>query len=154
MSLTAGSNHRKLIFVLTTTLVPVAVVLGILTGAIIIWRRYLKVHKGFTTQSSLDPADSRQDITLQLADSRILESKTLNGSLMPMASGVSFTSSPSAEDIRITSAVGYDPPPAWIDNVPFSDWEIDVEDVVIGLRPDGRKYELGAGAFSRVSFLA
>lgn len=41
-------------------------------------------------------------------------------------------------------------PPSWMEHVPFSDWEIDVADVVIGLRPDGRKWELGAGAFSKV----
>lgn len=41
-------------------------------------------------------------------------------------------------------------PPAWINDIPFSDWEIDADDVAICLRPDGRKWELGAGAFSKV----
>ena len=134
---------------------PVALLLGVATASFVIWRRHVRRQKGnFVSQPSMDPSDSRDGISLQMADARLLESKALNGSLL-LSTGDSFTDISAAEDrSRISSAVAADTPPAWIDMVPFSDWEIDVADVVIGLRADGRKWELGAGAFSRVSFLA
>ncbi len=82
-----------------------------------------------------------------MADASLLDSKALTGSML--SSDDSF--SREASEQMISSAVAPAMPPSWIGNVPFSDWEIDVSDVVIGLRPDGRKWELGAGAFSRVS---
>lgn len=142
---------HKTIFLLTTVLVPVALLLGVATASFVIWRRHVRRQKGsFVSQPSMDPSDSRDGISLQMADTRLLESKALNGSVL-LSTGDSFTDLSAAEDrSRISSAVAPDTPPAWIDMVPFSDWEIDVADVVIGLRADGRKWELGAGAFSRV----
>ncbi|KAL0034790.1 hypothetical protein WJX77_007383 [Trebouxia sp. C0004] len=135
---------------LTTILIPVALLLGIATGAFVIWRRHLRHQKGtFEMQPSLDPSDSTQGIFLQMADASLLDSKALTGSML--SSEDSFTREASGQqESMISSAVAPAMPPSWIDNVPFSDWEIDVSDVVIGLRPDGRKWELGAGAFSRV----
>lgn len=34
--------------------------------------------------------------------------------------------------------------------VPFSDWELRPQDVKICMRPDGRKWEIGSGAFGQV----
>ena len=34
--------------------------------------------------------------------------------------------------------------------VPFSDWELRPEDIEICRRPDGRQWEIGAGAFGQV----
>lgn len=143
------SDH-KTIFLLTVTLIPVALLLGVVTGGFIIWRRYRRQHKGtFVTQASIDLGDSTQGITLELANNNLLDSKALTGLLT--SSQDSFSLDASTQQLgKISSVVVPDSPPAWIDNVPFSDWEIDVADVVIGLRPDGRKWELGAGAFSRV----
>ena len=39
----------------------------------------------------------------------------------------------------------------WIQNVPWSDWQIDQEDITICRRPDGRLWELGSGASAKVS---
>ena len=41
--------------------------------------------------------------------------------------------------------------PDWIGNVPWSDWQIDQEDILLCRRPDGRLWELGAGASAKVS---
>ena len=41
--------------------------------------------------------------------------------------------------------------PDWIGNVPWSDWQIDQEDISLCQRPDGRLWELGAGASAKVS---
>ena len=38
----------------------------------------------------------------------------------------------------------------WIQNVPWSDWQIDQEDITICQRPDGRLWELGSGASAKV----
>lgn len=38
----------------------------------------------------------------------------------------------------------------WIQNVPWSDWQIDQEDITICHRPDGRLWELGSGASAKV----
>ena len=79
----------------------------------------------------------------------LVESKTLEGH-SSLSSEDSYPKLAAAQrESHISSVAGPDVPP-WIDNVPFSDWEIDVADIVIGVRPDGRKWELGAGAFSRV----
>ena len=153
-ALNAGPADRpshKTVFLLTTTLIPVALLLGIATGAFVIWRRHLRHQKGtFETQPSLDPSDTTQGISLQMADASLLDSKALTGSMLSSEDSFSGEASGQQESM-ISSAVAPAIPPSWIDNVPFSDWEIDVSDVVIGLRPDGRKWELGAGAFSRVS---
>jgi len=34
--------------------------------------------------------------------------------------------------------------------VPFSDWELRPQDIKICMRPDGRKWEIGSGAFGQV----
>lgn len=86
-----------------------------------------------------------------MTHANLIESKTL--SELPSLS--SHGSYPKLAAARRESHIGGEDcllnlPPAWIDAVPFSDWEIDVADIVIGLRPDGRKWELGAGAFSVV----
>ncbi|DBB18025.1 hypothetical protein WJX82_008169 [Trebouxia sp. C0006] len=149
---TKSSDHssHKTIFLLTTILIPVALLLGIATGAFVIWRRHLRHRKGtFVTQPSLDPSDTTHGISLQMADASLLDSKALTGSMLSSEDSFSRQGSEQQESM-ISSAVAPAMIPSWIDNVPFSDWEIDVSDIVIGLRPDGRKWELGAGAFSRV----
>ena len=40
--------------------------------------------------------------------------------------------------------------PDWIGKVPWSDWQIDQEDISLCQRPDGRLWELGAGASAKV----
>ena len=40
--------------------------------------------------------------------------------------------------------------PDWIANVPWSDWQIDQQDITLCQRPDGRLWELGAGASAKV----
>ncbi|KAA6423450.1 MAG: cytochrome P450 [Trebouxia sp. A1-2] len=145
----SGRPSHKTLF-LTTILVPVALLLVIFTGTFVIWRRHLRRQKGiFETQPSLDPSDIAQGISLQMADASLLDSKALTGSMLSSQDSFSHEVSEQQESM-ISSEVEPAMPPLWIDNVPFSDWEIDVSDVVIGLRPDGRKWELGAGAFSRV----
>lgn len=99
----------------------------------------------------MDPADSTQGITLELANNNLLDSKALTGSMLMSSQDSCSLDASTGQMGKISSVVVPDTLPAWIDNMPFSDWEIDVADVVIGLRPDGRKWELGAGAFSRVS---
>ena len=39
----------------------------------------------------------------------------------------------------------------WIQNVPWSDWQIDQQDIRICQRPDGRLWELGSGASAKVN---
>lgn len=46
------------------------------------------------------------------------------------------------------SAVGVDG--VQLPRVPFSDWELRPEDIEICTRPDGRQWEIGAGAFGQV----
>ena len=135
-------------------MIPVAVVIILTASAYFIWQRHLRHVKGnFTSRrsSSLDPADSVQGPSLQKTHANLIDSKSSAG-LTSASSGDSYPKLAAAR--RENHISGVDPliklPPAWIDNVPFSDWEIDLADVVIGLRPDGRKWELGAGAFSKV----
>lgn len=40
--------------------------------------------------------------------------------------------------------------PEWMVNVPWSDWQIDQHDLTLCQRPDGRLWELGAGASAKV----
>lgn len=40
--------------------------------------------------------------------------------------------------------------PEWMANVPWSDWQIDQQDITLCQRPDGRLWELGAGASAKV----
>lgn len=40
--------------------------------------------------------------------------------------------------------------PDWMGNVPWSDWQIDQEDILLCKRPDGRLWELGSGASATV----
>lgn len=40
--------------------------------------------------------------------------------------------------------------PDWMGNVPWSDWQIDQEDILLCKRPDGRLWELGSGASAKV----
>jgi len=40
--------------------------------------------------------------------------------------------------------------PDWMANVPWSDWQIDQQDITLCQRPDGRLWELGAGASAKV----
>lgn len=40
--------------------------------------------------------------------------------------------------------------PEWMINVPWSDWQIDQQDITLCHRPDGRLWELGAGASAKV----
>ena len=42
--------------------------------------------------------------------------------------------------------------PDWMMNVPWSDWQIDQQDITLCQRPDGRLWELGAGASAKVRF--
>ena len=43
--------------------------------------------------------------------------------------------------------------PEWMANVPWSDWQIDQQDITLCQRPDGRLWELGAGASAKVGYL-
>lgn len=40
--------------------------------------------------------------------------------------------------------------PDWMGNVPWSDWQIDQEEILLCRRPDGRLWELGSGASAKV----
>lgn len=40
--------------------------------------------------------------------------------------------------------------PDWVPNVPWSDWQIDQEDILLCKRPDGKLWELGSGASAKV----
>lgn len=150
----AGHRANRAAFVATSVLIPVGAVVIISAGAYFIWRRRFRHVKGSLASrrsSSIDPADSAQGTSLQMTHANLVESKSLTD--LPSLS--SHGSYPKLAAARRESHIGGGDslpklPPAWIDNVPFSDWEIDVADVVIGLRPDGRKWELGAGAFSVV----
>ena len=42
--------------------------------------------------------------------------------------------------------------PDWMANVPWSDWQIDQQDIMLCQRPDGRLWELGAGASAKVGY--
>lgn len=154
----AGPTSNRAAFVATSVLIPVGVIIIIIAAsAVFIWRRRLRHVKGSLESrrsSSIDPADSAQGTSLQMTHANWIESKSL--SELPSLS--SHGSYPKLAAAHRESHIGGEDclvklPPAWIDAVPFSDWEIDVADVVIGLRPDGRKWELGAGAFSVVSLL-
>lgn len=147
-------SHREA-FVATSVLIPVAVMIIITAGGYYIWRRHLRHAKGinFTSRrsSSLDPADSAQGASMQMTHADVIESKALSG-LVSSSSSESYPKLAAAT--RESHIKGGEAltrrPPSWMGNVPFSDWEIDLADIVIGLRPDGRKWELGAGAFSKV----
>ncbi|KAL3148045.1 protein kinase activity protein [Trebouxia sp. C0009 RCD-2024] len=148
-------TSNRAAFVATSVLIPVGVIIIIIAAsAVFIWRRRLRHVKGSLESrrsSSIDPADSAQGTSLQMTHANWIESKSL--SELPSLS--SHGSYPKLAAAHRESHIGGEDclvklPPAWIDAVPFSDWEIDVADVVIGLRPDGRKWELGAGAFSVV----
>ena len=149
----AGSSSHRTAYILTSVLIPVAVVLILVAGGFFLWRRHLRHVKGnFTTRrsSSIDPADSAQAISLQMTHADVIQDKALAGR-SSLSSEDSYPKLAAAQrETHIGSISGPGTPPRWIDNVPFSDWEIDIADIVIGLRPDGRKWELGAGAFSRV----
>ena len=138
-----------------SVLIPVAVIIIITASGYFIWRRHLRHVKGinFTSRrsSSIDPADSAQGASMQMSHADLIESKALAG-LTSSSSSESYpklAAAPRESHIKGAEALTRRPP-SWMGNVPFSDWEIDVADIVIGLRPDGRRWELGAGAFSKV----
>ena len=148
----AGSSSHRTGYILTSVLIPLAILLILVTGGFFLWRRHLRHVKGnFTSRrsSSIDPADSAQVIPLQMTHADVIQSKALAGH-SSLASEDNYIKLAAARETHVGSVSGPGTPPKWIDNVPFSDWEIDIADIVIGLRPDGRKWELGAGAFSRV----
>ena len=156
-------SHRKISIILISTLVPVALVLGLITGSFAFWHNSRrKARRGFTTQASnnYDGTDSMQSSKAALANTH-LGSKELSGLTSTMGSAsftalsIDGTSNPAAPNplanaLVASKADGIAMPPSWINNIPFSDWEIDADDVAICLRPDGRKWEVGAGAFSKV----
>lgn len=156
-------SHRKISIILISTLVPVALVLGLVTGSFAFWHNSRrKARRGFTTQASnnYDGTDSMQSSKAALANMH-LGSKELSGLTSTMGSAsftalsIDGTSNPAAPNplanaLVASKADGIAMPPSWINNIPFSDWEIDADDVAICLRPDGRKWEVGAGAFSKV----
>lgn len=154
-SCNAGPASHKAGFVAISVLIPVAVIIILTAGGFFIWRRHLRHVKGASLasrrSSSIDPADSAQGPSLQMTHADLIESKSLAG--LPSVSSSDdypkLAAAPREGHIGSGGTV-LRRPPSWMEHVPFSDWEIDVADVVIGLRPDGRKWELGAGAFSKV----
>ena len=154
---TAGPASHRDAFIATSVLIPVAVIIIITAGGYFIWRRHLRHVKGnhFTSRcsSSIDPADSAQNTSMQMTHADLIESKALTlAGLTPSSSSESYpklAAAPRESHVKGGEALTRSLP-SWMGNVPFSDWEIDLADIVIGLRPDGRKWELGAGAFSKV----
>ena len=151
--LAGKGSHRKLSIVLISTLVPVALVLGAVTGSLAFWHKSRRkaARQGFAPQASSNAMDSMQG---SKALNKHMGSKELSG-LTSANSSTSFTAlsvngsqTPLASDAPKPDGAAM--PPAWINDIPFSDWEIAADDVAICLRPDGRKWELGAGAFSKV----
>lgn len=81
---------------------------------------------------------------------------TLASQLSELASQSDTFSNPlvaKAPPTLAMQAVGVIPKsdPDWIGNVPWSDWQIDQKDILLCRRPDGRLWELGAGASAKVS---
>ena len=117
-------------------------------AGLVVWRRRFRCKKSklSTLPSTVHACDSAvQRTNVDLQDCKVLTSCASTSHQQR------FSTQTSAEEKegKISSAVAVGP--AWSNIVPFSDWEIDVSDVVICVRPNGRKWELGAGAFSRVS---
>lgn len=80
---------------------------------------------------------------------------TLASQLSQLSSQFDTTPNPLLKSSRPTLAVqetGVLPrsEPDWIGNVPWSDWQINQEDISLCQRPDGRLWELGAGASAKV----
>ncbi|KAL3140780.1 protein kinase activity protein [Trebouxia sp. C0010 RCD-2024] len=80
---------------------------------------------------------------------------TLASQLSELASQSDTFSNPlvaKAPPTLAMQAVGVIPKsdPDWIGNVPWSDWQIDQKDILLCRRPDGRLWELGAGASAKV----
>lgn len=154
---TAGPASHRDSFIATSVLIPVAVVIIITAGGYFIWRRHLRHVKGiyFTSRrsSSIDPADSARSASMQMNHNELIQSKALSlAGLTPSFSSDSYpklAAAPRESHVKSGEALTRSTP-SWMGKVPFSDWEIDLADIVIGLRPDGRKWELGAGAFSKV----
>lgn len=141
--------------ILMSTLLPVALLAGALAGSFLVWNKSRRKarRRGFTTQESgLDGADSMQNSKIGHGlMNQHLGSKELSG-LTSATGSASFTAL-SIEGMPQASSPPKDGvvmPPAWIDDIPFSDWEVDADDVAICVRPDGRRWEVGAGAFSKV----
>ena len=81
---------------------------------------------------------------------------TLASQLSELSSQSDIVPNPLLANARPTMAVqaaGVMPKadPEWMGNVPWSDWQIDQEDILLCRRPDGRLWELGAGASAKVS---
>lgn len=151
----AGPAAQRDALIATSILIPVAVIIIITVSGYYIWRRHLRhvkgIHHTSRRSSSIDPADSAQGASMQMTHADLLESKALASltSLSSSESNPKLDAAPRESHIKGGEALTRRPP-SWMGNVPFSDWEIDVADIVIGLRPDGRRWELGAGAFSKV----
>ena len=81
---------------------------------------------------------------------------TLASQLSELSSQSDTFPNPLLVNVRTTTAVqaqgGVIPKsePDWIGNVPWSDWQIDQEDILLCKRPDGRLWELGSGASAKV----
>lgn len=152
-----GKAHKRISIILISTLIPVALVLGAATGVFIFWQtnRRQAARRGFQTQaSSLNVgSDSERDAKQAAMGMKAYEGKELM-TLASASTSASFTHlSIASSGTAIAAMPRQEPmpmPPAWINDVPFSDWEIDADELAICLRPDGRKWELGAGAFSKV----
>lgn len=99
-----SKSHHKMLYLLTTVLIPVALLLGGVTGGFVIWRRHSRLQKAtFVTQPSMDASDSTQGTTLQMATANLLESKALTGSMM-MSSDQSFSRQLSSPDLQCSRA--------------------------------------------------
>lgn len=81
---------------------------------------------------------------------------TLASQLSELSSQCDAFPNPLLANARATTAVqvqgGVIPKsePDWMGNVPWSDWQIDQEDILLCKRPDGRLWELGSGASAKV----
>lgn len=144
--------------ILTSTLVPVALIIGAVVGSFAFWQRSRRkaARRGFITQASgVDGTDSMQNSTFAAGlANKHMGSKELSG-LTSATGSASFTAlsidgMPPATGNSTPDLIAM--PPAWINDIPFSDWEIDADDVAICVRPDGRRWEVGAGAFSKVGY--
>lgn len=139
--------------ILISTLVPVALVLGAVTGSLAFWHKSRRkaARQGFAPQASnygIDSMQSSKALNKHMGSKELSGLTSANSSTSFTAMSVDGSQNPLASTAPKPDGVAM--PPAWITDIPFSDWEIDADDVAICLRPDGRKWELGAGAFSKV----
>ena len=81
---------------------------------------------------------------------------TLTSQLSELSSHSDAFPNPLLANARATTAVQaqggviFKSDPDWMGNVPWSDWQIHQEDILLCKRPDGRLWELGSGASAKV----